>query len=339
MNSHPAYRFSVAPMMDLTDRHCRYFHRQLTRHALLYTEMVTTGALLYGDVERHLAFDTAEQPVALQLGGSDPAALAECAQLGESYGYREINLNCGCPSYRVQNGAFGACLMKSPDLVTEAVQQMKSAVKIPVTVKCRIGVDDQDEEADLHRFAAAVIDAGCDSLIVHARKAWLQGLSPRQNREVPPLDYPRVYRLKEAFADTPMILNGGINTLEEAEQHLQHMDGVMLGRSAYYESSLLMEVDQRIFGDFQSAPNLDDVIDGMADYIDRQVALGARASNVTRHMLGLFQAIPGARQYRRTLSEKAVRPEATSAVLREAYACVAGKPDINRTAETLAAPA
>lgn len=324
MSCFPAYRFSIAPMMDLTDRHCRYFHRQLTRRSLLYTEMVTTGALLHGDVKRHLDFSQAEQPVALQLGGSEPADLARCARLGAEWGYREINLNCGCPSDRVQNGAFGACLMKKPAQVADCVDAMKHAVDMPVTVKCRIGVDEQDEESALHEFAGQVTQAGCDQLIVHARKAWLQGLSPKQNREVPPLDYPRVYRLKQAFPDLPIIINGGIQDLSQAQQHLEQVDGVMLGRSAYYNPSMLLEVDQRIFGDDSPATDMEQLMANMTNYIADQLQQGQRVHTVTRHMLGLFQAVPGARRYRRLLSEQGVRESAPADLLMQAWQCVNG---------------
>ncbi len=309
-------------MMELTDRHCRYFHRLLTRHSLLYTEMVTTGALIHGDVHRHLRHSPQEQPLALQLGGSEPRDLAHCAQLAEQWGYSEVNLNCGCPSDRVQNGAFGACLMKQPARVADCVKAMKQVVDLPVTVKCRIGVDEQDEESALQDFTGQVQQAGCDLLIVHARKAWLQGLSPKQNREVPPLDYPRVYRLKQAFPELPIVLNGGIQDLHQAEQHLLQVDGVMLGRSAYYNPAMLMEVDQRIFSNQLPAVAMEDVMESMTHYISQQLQEGERVHAVTRHMLGLFQAVPGARQYRRTLSEGAVLKSAGPELLMDAWYCV-----------------
>lgn len=322
MNSWPAFRFSVAPMMDLTDRHCRYFHRQMTSHALLYTEMVTTGALIHGEVSRHLQYNPQEHPLALQLGGSDPDDLATCARLAQEWGYDEVNLNCGCPSDRVQNGAFGACLMQEPARVADCVKAMKAVVDIPVTVKCRIGVDDQDSEAALQEFTGQVAEAGCELLIVHARKAWLQGLSPKENREVPPLDYDRVYRLKQTFSDLPMVINGGINDLAEAETHLQFVEGVMLGRSAYYHPAMLLEVDQRIFGDSHPTKSMAQLMADMRDYIEQQLQQGQRVHSVTRHMLGLFQAMPGARQYRRLLSERGVRTDASADLILEAWQCV-----------------
>ncbi len=321
------WRFSVAPMMDWTDRHCRVFHRVLSRHARLYTEMVTANAVIHGDRDRLLGFDAVEHPLALQLGGSDPAALAAAARIGADFGYDEINLNCGCPSDRVQGGHFGACLMAEPERVADCVAAMKAAVDIPVTVKCRIGIDDQDPEPALDRFADAVVAAGTDALIVHARKAWLQGLSPRENREIPPLDYARVFRLKARFPALPIAINGGIGTMAEAEALLAPrdgvtLDGVMLGRAAYQSPALLREVDPVLFG----APAA--VADGLAaleayiPYAAQQLAAGVRLSSITRHILGLFQAVPGARQFRRHLSVEAVKPGAGIGVLREAMALV-----------------
>jgi len=315
-------RFSVAPMMDWTDRHCRFFHRQLTRHALLYTEMLTTGAVLHGDHARLMAFDPAEHPVALQLGGSDPRELAMSAKIGEDKSYREINLNVGCPSDRVQNGRFGACLMAEPARVAESVAAMKAAVKIPVTVKCRLGIDDQDIEAPLDRFAMSVIDAGADALIVHARKAWLQGLSPRENREVPPLDHDRVRRLKQKFPDTPIIMNGGIRTLDEVREHLAHVDGVMLGRAAYENPSILLQVDPLLFGKAAPSASAYEALEKIFPYIERELGNGARLHDITRHLLGLFRGQPGARQFRRHLATEAVKHSASLNVLREALAMV-----------------
>jgi tRNA-dihydrouridine synthase A len=318
------HRFCVAPLMDWTDRHCRMFHRQLTRHAMLYTEMVTAEAVIHGDRDRLLGFSPFEHPVALQLGGSDPAKLAEAARIGSDYGYDEINLNVGCPSDRVQGGNFGACLMADPALVARAVTAMRQTVEKPVTVKCRIGIDDQDSETDFARFIETVAGAGCELFIVHARKAWLQGLSPKQNREVPPLDYDRVYRLKAARPDLTVIINGGITTLEEAEMHLDHVDGVMLGRAAYQTPWLLAEVDRRLFGDQSTSPTRADVLEAMATYADAHVAAGGRLNNVTRHMLGLFHGEAGGRLFRRYIAENAPTGDAEAGdVLREAGRVVA----------------
>ena len=320
------HRFCIAPMMDWTDRHCRVFHRLLSRHALLYTEMLTTGAVIHGDRERLLGFDVHEQPVALQLGGSDPGALAEAAAIGAGFGYQEINLNCGCPSDRVQEGRFGACLMAEPELVARAVARMQAAVAVPVTVKCRIGIDDQDSEADLTRFVETVAAAGCGMFIVHARKAWLKGLSPKENREVPPLDYQRVYRLKAAHPGLEIVLNGGIGSLDEAQRHLAHVDGVMLGRAAYQTPWLLAEVDRRLFGEQGLPPTRAEVMAGLARYAAVKLADGVRLSSITRHILGLYHAQPGGRLFRRVLAEKAVRPGAGVEVLAEALAQVEGRP-------------
>jgi tRNA-dihydrouridine synthase A len=316
--------FSVAPMMDWTDRHCRVFHRALSRRALLYTEMVTAEAILHGKRDQLLAFSDVEHPVALQLGGSDPRKLADAAVIGASYGYDEINLNVGCPSDRVQEGRFGACLMAEPDLVARCVSAMQAAVKVPVTVKCRIGIDDQDSETDFNRFVAAIADAGVRTVIVHARKAWLKGLSPKENREVPPLDYARVYRLKVARPDLTIVINGGINTLVEAKGHLAHVDGVMLGRAAYQTPYLLAEVDREIFGAATRPPTRADVIAEMLPYIEAHLARGGRLNNVVRHMLGLYHGVSGARAFRRHLSENAPRSAAPLDVLREAVALVEG---------------
>jgi tRNA-dihydrouridine synthase A len=308
-------------MMDWTDRHCRFFHRQLTGRAVLYTEMVVADAVIHGDRERLLGFSEAEQPVALQLGGSDPEKLAVAAKVGEEFGYSEINLNVGCPSDRVQSGTFGACLMRTPGLVGACVAAMKEAVGIPVTVKCRLGVDEQDIETALDELADAVFAAGADALWVHARKAWLEGLSPKENREIPPLDYGRVYRLKERRRDRFIGINGGIRTAEEALGHLAHVDGVMFGRAAYHEPGMLAGLDQ-ILGAPAASVDFGDVIEAMAAYAERHIARGGRLSHVTRHMVGLFHGMPGARRYRQILSTEATRPGAGPEVLRRALAAV-----------------
>ncbi|WP_425388833.1 tRNA dihydrouridine(20/20a) synthase DusA [Devosia elaeis] len=303
-------RFSIAPMMDWTDRHCRVLHRLLTRHALLFTEMVNSGAIVHGDAERHLRFDPVEHPVALQLGGSDPAELAAAVRIAEGFGYDEINLNVGCPSDRVQSGRFGACLMAEPELVAECVRAMRGATDRPVTVKCRIGIDDQDIEESLDRFADAMVEAGVAALYVHARKAWLQGLSPKENRTIPPLNYPRVHRLRARLAPLPVMINGGIETLDQADEQLGHTDGVMLGRAAYHNPMLLAEVDARIFGDDRPVPNLAGIMAAMADYAETQLGQGVRLNNIARHMLGLANGRPGARQFRQILSVDACKPKA-----------------------------
>jgi len=308
--------------MDWTDRHCRFFHRLMSRRALLYTEMLTTGAVIHGDRARLLGFDPAEQPLALQLGGCDPRQLAFAAKIGADLGYDEINLNVGCPSDRVQNGRFGACLMAEPARVVDGVGAMKAAVAVPVTVKCRLGIDDQDAEESLDRFADLIVAAGADALIVHARKAWLKGLSPRENRDVPPLDHARVHRLKKRLKDFPVIVNGGIRTLDEAAAHLQHMDGVMLGRAAYEEPSLLLDVDRRFFGAAAPAASAHEAVEELMPYIERELAKGARLHDITRHLLGLFRGVPGARSFRRHLATEAVKPGAGMAVLRHALALV-----------------
>ncbi len=289
-------------MMEWTDRHCRFFHRLLTRRALLYTEMLTTGAVLHGDRARLLRFDPAEHPLALQLGGSNARALAACARIGAELGFDEINLNVGCPSDRVQDGRFGACLMAEPALVGDCVAAMKAAVSIPVTVKCRIGIDDQDPEQALEIFVQAVEQAGADALIVHARKAWLKGLSPKENREVPPLDYQRVYRLKAAHPRMTIVLNGGIGTLEEAREHLAYMDGVMIGRAAYQEPWRLLAADPFFFGEDARFASAKEAAVGLIPYIERELAQGTRLHAITRHLHGLFHAVPGARAFRRQLA-------------------------------------
>jgi len=305
-------------MMDWTDRHCRTFHRLLTRNALLYTEMLTASAIIHGDRERLLACDAREHPVALQLGGSDPMALADAADIGASFGYDEINLNVGCPSDRVQEGRFGACLMAEPGLVAACVSAMRARVEVPVTVKCRIGIDDQDAEDDLQKFIETVAAAGCITFIVHARKAWLAGLSPKQNREVPPLDYARVYRLKASRPDLTIVLNGGIAGLDDAEQHLAYVDGVMLGRAAYQTPYLLANVDQRLFGSDESVVSRAEALELLMTYTSRHLESGGRLNNVVRHVLGLYHGQPRARTFRRHLSENAVKDGAGIEVLIEA---------------------
>lgn len=314
--------FAVAPMMDWTDRHCRVFHRILTRRARLYTEMVTTGAVIHGDRVRLLGFDASEHPVALQLGGSNPADLAAAATIGEDFGYDEINLNVGCPSDRVKEGRFGACLMAEPDLVADGVAAMKRAVRIPVTVKCRIGIDDQDPETALDRLAQAVVAAGADMLIVHARKAWLNGLSPKENRDIPPLDYDRVYRLKAAMPDVPIVINGGIGSIEDAKRHLDHVDGVMLGRAAYQEPWRLLAADSDIFDEASPHDDMIAALEAMMPYIAEQLARGTRLHAITRHFVGAFHGIPGARAFRRHLSVHGVKADAGVDVLRDALALV-----------------
>jgi tRNA-dihydrouridine synthase A len=307
-------------MMEWTDRHCRFFHRLLTRRALIYTEMITTGAVIHGDRARLLGHDPAEHPVALQLGGCDPRALAESAAIGEDFGYAEINLNVGCPSDRVQEGRFGACLMAEPSLVGDCVAAMKARVRVPVTVKCRIGIDEQDPEAALDDFTSAVEGAGVDALIVHARKAWLQGLSPRENRDVPPLDYGRVHRLKVAHADLIVVLNGGITSLEQAAEQLGHVDGVMMGRAAYQEPWRLLAVDPQLFDEPAAFSNPKAAAEALIPYIERERTRGARLNSITRHVLGLFRGVAGARAFRRHLATEAVKPGADAATFRHALA-------------------
>ncbi len=315
-------RFCVAPMMEWTDRHCRFFHRLLTRRALIYTEMLTTGAVLHGDRQRLLGFDPFEHPVALQLGGSDPKALAQSARISEDFGYDEINLNVGCPSDRVQEGRFGACLMAEPSLVGECVAAMKDAVKIPVTVKCRIGIDGQNPDEALFAFTETIKRAGIAALVVHARKAWLKGLSPRANREVPPLDYGLVRRLKAAHPDLEIVLNGGIATLEQAQAELGAVDGVMMGRAAYQEPWRLLGVDPLLYGAPAPVGSLKEAALALIPYIDRELANGARLHAITRHVLGLFRAVPGARAFRRHLATEAVKRDACAAVIADALALV-----------------
>ena len=311
-------KFTVAPMLDWTDRHCRYFHRLLTKKSVLYTEMVTTGALLHGDPERHLRFNREEHPVALQLGGSEPQEMAECARLAASYGYDEVNINVGCPSERVQKGAFGACLMAEPDLIAECVSAMQATVNIPVTVKNRIGIDDQDDYAGLHHFVSTVSQAGCQTFIIHARKAWLKGLSPKENREIPPLRYDLVYELKQAFPHLEIIINGGITTLEQCQQHLQHVDGVMVGREAYHNPWLLAQVDSALYGVDDPFQDRKAVLAAFLDYVQAQQAAGVALNHMSRHILGLFQGMPGARAFRRLISENAHKQNAGIELLRDA---------------------
>lgn len=303
MTTKADHRFSVAPMMEWTDRHCRVFHRCMTKHARLYTEMVTAPAVINGDRGYLLGYSAVEHPVALQLGGSEPAELAEAARIGADLGYDEINLNVGCPSDRVQSGSFGACLMREPDLVARCVEAMKSKIEVPVTVKCRIGVDDQIPADVLPAFARTTRAAGADALIVHARMAWLDGLSPKQNRDVPPLDYPLVYALKADHPDWPISINGGVQSLDETEQHLAHVDGVMMGRTAYNEPYILAEVDSRLFDSDEVIPSRHDVLDRFLPYVESELAAGTRLNSMARHVIGLFHGAPGARAFRRYLSE------------------------------------
>ncbi|MFC2952725.1 tRNA dihydrouridine(20/20a) synthase DusA [Marinicaulis aureus] len=311
MSQNQPYRFCVAPLMDGTDRHCRYFHRLMSARARLYTEMITAEAAVHGDRDYLLGFDQSEHPIALQLGGSEPEKLAEAARLGEAFGYDEINLNVGCPSDRVQSGAFGACLMKTPDLVADCVAAMRSAVEIPVTVKCRIGVDDQDPEESLFGFVEKISASGCDVFIVHARKAWLQGLSPKENRTIPPLDYDLVRRLKRERPDLTIVLNGGIETVQDAASLVVDFDGVMLGRAAYGSPYILAEVDEAMFGMMAPALSREDVVRAMSEYVKGAFEAGVRPHSITRHMLGLYHGAPGARAWRRFLSENASAARAT----------------------------
>lgn len=312
--------FAVAPMLDWTDRHERYFLRLLSPNALLYTEMVTTGALIHGDKARHLDFHPNEHPIALQLGGSDPQELATCAQIGAQWGYDEINLNVGCPSDRVQSGAFGACLMATPPLVANCVAAMRDVVAIPVTVKSRIGIDEQDDYTDLHQFITTVAAGGCNTFIIHARKAWLQGLSPKENRDIPPLRYDIVYAIKRDFPHLSIVINGGIKTLADVQQHLQHVDGVMIGREAYHNPYLLAELDHALFG--SDLPELNKIIENFCIYAEIQLQKGIGLQSLTQHIMGLFQGMPGARQWRRYLSENAYKKGAGVEVIQRAADCV-----------------
>lgn len=309
-------------MLDWTDRHCRYFHRQLTKCALLYTEMVVDDAAIHGNRERLLGFSDEEHPIAVQLGGSDPTKLAEAARIAEDFGYDEINLNVGCPSDRVQSGAFGACLMLEPDLVSGAVNAMKNAVAVPVTVKCRIGVDDQDVNVALDALSTSVWNAGCDALWVHARKAWLQGLSPKENRDVPPLEYERVYRLKKENMNKFIGINGGIHSIEEVVKQLDYVDGVMVGRHAYQNPASLLAVDNIVFGKTDKPITDSDIIDAMCEYAERYIAQGGRLSHITRHMVGLFHGRNGARKWRQMLSCDANKPDAGASLVKEAFSFI-----------------
>lgn len=317
-----AARYSVAPMMDWTDTHCRVFHRILTRRALLYTEMVTTGAVIHGPRARLLAHHASEHPVALQLGGSDPADLAEAARIAEGFGYDEVNLNCGCPSDRVQNGRFGACLMREPELVGRCVAALKAATRLPVTVKCRIGVDDQDPRLALEALVAAVVAAGVDGVIVHARKAWLQGLSPKENRDVPPLDYGLVHALKRGHPELFVAINGGIADNAAAASQLAAVDGVMVGRAAYHTPEMLLDVDARFFGGQRPVPDAAAAVALYMPYMAGRLETGVRLHDMTRHLLGLFTGLPGARAWRRHLATEAVKPGAGLDVVRDALAKV-----------------
>ena len=311
--------FSIAPMLDWTDRHERYFLRLITRRSFLYTEMITTGALLHGDVDRFLSFNDAEHPVSLQLGGSHPGDLAASAKIGQQYGYDEINLNVGCPSERVKSGSFGACLMAEPQLVADCVAAMKSSVDIPVTVKHRIGIDDRDSWDELCEFIEVVSNAGCQLFIVHARKAWLQGLSPKQNREIPPLKYETVYKLKKQYPHLEFVINGGIKSIAEAEQHLKFVDGVMMGREAYHNPYLLAEVDSRLYGDKNNILSRKQILEKLMPYVEDELAKGTKLHSITRHIMGLFLGVPGAKAWRRYLSENGVKGNASINVLQEAF--------------------
>lgn len=319
-------RFSVAPMMDWTDRHCRFFHRLLSRRARLYTEMVTTGAVLHGPRERLLRFNPEEHPIAVQLGGADPGDLAEAARICADFGYDEINLNVGCPSDRVQDGRFGACLMREPALVGECVAAMKAAVAVPVTVKCRLGIDDQDPEASLPALARAAVDAGADALVVHARKAWLDGLSPKENRDIPPLEYERVHGLKVALPALPIAVNGGIATIEEAKRHLCHVDGVMIGRAAYQNPALLLHIDRELFSEEAPFPDPSAALVAFEPYVAARLGEGVRLHAMTRHILGLFNGRPGARAFRRHLATEGAKPGAGLETLRAAIGYVGRVP-------------
>jgi len=318
-----SHKLSVAPMLDCTDKHARYFYRLMSQHTVLYTEMVTTGAILHGKGD-YLSYNDAEHPLVLQLGGSDVKDMTECAKIAEQYGYDEININVGCPSDRVQNGRFGACLMAEPQLVAECVSEMQAATKVPVTVKSRIGIDDLDSYEFLHTFIEQVAQAGCEHFIIHARKAWLSGLSPKQNRDIPPLDYSRVYQIKQDFPQLEISINGGIKTLEETKAHLQHIDGVMIGREIYNSPYMLATVDQEIYGVEKEVISREQVVSLMADYVDDYVSTtpehgNNRAWHVLRHMLGLCNGLAGARQYRRYLSECAGQKNAGGDTLKEAF--------------------
>jgi len=314
-NSFNSHRFCIAPMIDWTDRHCRYFHRQLSQHALLYTEMVTTGAILHGDRERHLKHNLADSPVALQLGGADPEALYQSCKIAEAYRYSEYNLNIGCPSDRVQSGRFGACLMKEPEQVKDCLIAMQEATELEVSAKCRTGVDDFDSFDFLVQFIETVKESGCRTFIIHARKAWLSGLSPKENREIPPLHYERVHKIKQLFPELNIVINGGIEDLQQSQNQLQTLDGVMLGRAAYNRPWLLHEVDEKIFDEPANSLSRLNIIENMLPYIEQELQAGSRLHHITRHMLGLFNGEKGAKQFRRYLSENANNTEAGPEVL------------------------
>ena len=317
--------FAIAPMMDWTDRHCRFFHRLMTKRALLYTEMVVANAIIHGDRDHLLAYSEQEHPVALQLGGSDPEKLAQAAKIASEYGYDEINLNVGCPSDRVQSGTFGACLMREPELVGRCVAAMKEVVDISVTVKCRIGVDDQDTQIALDDLAKEVWNKGADALWVHARKAWLEGLSPKENRSIPPLDYQRVHDLKAQNVSHFIGINGGVEDLIQCKEHMQNCDGVMLGRAAYHNSSLLRHVDSELFGEKTRITSYDEILRAMCTYAEEHLTRGGKLNHITRHMIGLFQGKPGARSYRQILSTHAMRQDAGPQVLIDAFAALENK--------------
>ena len=324
-----SHRLSIAPMLDWTDRHCRYFYRVMSKQTVLYTEMVTTGAILFGK-GNYLEYNQQEHPVVLQLGGSDVKAMTECAKIAEQQGYDEININVGCPSDRVQNGMFGACLMAEPQLVADCVSSMQNATSIPTTVKSRIGIDDLDSYEFLHKFMTTVSTAGCQHFIIHARKAWLSGLSPKQNRDIPPLDYQRVYQIKQDFPETEISINGGIKSFVEANEHMQHIDGVMIGREVYQNPYMLVEADNAIWQANESVKSRQAVINEMVPYIDYHVANGGRAWHVIRHMLGLCNGLAGAKQFRRFLSENCSGQAVSGDILQQAFARVIQlNPDLN----------
>lgn len=314
----------MAPMLDCTDRHERYLLRLISNNAVLYTEMITTGALLFGDTARFLGFNQAEHPIALQLGGSEPDAMTKCAELAQQWSYDEVNINVGCPSDRVQSGSFGACLMQHPELVAKNVRQMQAAVDIPVTIKCRIGVDEQDPRDALWRLVEESAKAGCKAFLVHARKAWLKGLSPKENRDVPPLDYDLVYQLKESFPELQIVINGGINTLEQCDSHLQHVDGVMMGREAYSNPFVLADVDRRIYGSETEPVSREQVMRAYMQYVEKQMATGCRLNTLSRHVVGLYHGEPRSRLWRRHISQNAHLSGSNVDVLSEAYTAMVG---------------
>ena len=321
MNDHINKHFiSIAPMMDWSDRHYRFFMRLITKRALLYTEMITAGAIIHGDRDRFLRYNAEEHPVAIQLGGSDPDQLAKCATITTDYGYDEINLNVGCPSDRVQSGRFGACLMAEPDLVAECVAAMKKNTDLPVTVKTRLGIDDHDSYEELTEFIKKSANAGCETFILHARKAWLNGLSPKENRNIPPLQYDVVYQIKKDFPNLEIMINGGVKTMREIENHLQHTDGAMIGREAYHNPYILAEVDQHFYGEKFTPLSRSDVVEQFIEYANHQIEQGVHIKHMTRHILGLFQGQPGAKKWRRYISENAYLKEANSDVIKMALA-------------------